>query len=160
MSKFGVNRLYSTTGFPRTLVVTSVLGCAFLAVNALFTPGTPHWLLMSTLLVGGIIRSFFFTGVNALVFADVDDRHASQATSINAVSQQLSVASGVAVGGGTLEVVSHLHGGALTLGDFHVAWIVVAIVAVASAIPFLRLPADAGHEVSGHRIRPIPKAAE
>jgi hypothetical protein len=45
----------------------------------------PHWLLMGALLFGGLTRSFFFTGVNALVFADVDEAHASQATAINAV---------------------------------------------------------------------------
>src|SRR5690606_40099887 len=33
----------------------------------------PLWLLMGALLVGGVTRSFFFTGVNALVFADVDE---------------------------------------------------------------------------------------
>jgi hypothetical protein len=115
---------------------------------------------MGILLVGGFIRSFCFTGLNALQFADVDDRHASQATSLNAVSQQLSVASGVAVAGGALEVLSHLHEGELMLADFHIAWIVVALVASGSIFAFMRLPADAGNEVSGHRMRPIPKAAE
>jgi EmrB/QacA subfamily drug resistance transporter len=160
LSKFGAERLYAAAGFPRTLIVTSVIGCAFLAINALFSPATPHWLLMAALLVGGLTRSFFFTGVNALVFADVDERQASQATAINAVSQQLSVATGVAVAGGTLELVSNMHGGELTLSDFHIAWVVVALVAVASAIPFLRLPPDAGSEVSGHRIKPMPKAVD
>jgi EmrB/QacA subfamily drug resistance transporter len=160
ISRFGANRLYTATGFPRTLTVTAVLGCAFLAINALFTPATPHWLLMLALLIGGLTRSFFFNGVNALLFADVDDRHASQATSINAVAQQLSVAAGVAVAGGALEILTRMHGGTPSLFDFHVAWIVVAVVAVSSVIPFMRLPADAGSDISGHRIQPLPKAAE
>jgi Na+/melibiose symporter-like transporter len=151
MSKFGAERLYQTFGFPRTLMATSMIGCGFLAVNALFSPATPHWLLMTALLIGGVTRSFFFTGVNALVFADIDDRHASQATSINSVCQQLSIATGVAVGGGALELASMLRGDGLTLTDFHIAWIVVALVAASSVIPFIRLPPDAGAEVSGHR---------
>lgn len=160
MSKFGAERLYAGVGFPRTLMVTSVLGCIFLAVNALFTPATPHWLLMASLLVGGLTRSFFFTGVNALAFADIDDKDASQATSINAVAQQLSVASGVAVAGGVLEIASHTHGGGLNLADFHIAWLVVAVIAVLSAIPFARMPADAGSGVSGHGAKLMPKPTD
>jgi len=157
LSKFGAERVYATFGFPRTLMVMAIVGCLFLAVNGLFTPAIPHWLLMASLLVGGLTRSFFFTGVNALVFADVDEEHASQATAINAVSQQLSIAAGVAVAGGALEVFSKLHGGRLELGDFHYAWFVVAAVAVCSAIPFLRLPPDAGSDVSGHRMKTVTK---
>ncbi len=157
LSKFGAERVYATFGFPRTLMVMSVVGCLFLAVNGLFSPAVPHWLLMASLLVGGLTRSFFFTGVNALVFADVDEERASQATAINAVSQQLSVASGVAVAGGALELFSNMHGGELVLADFHLAWFVVAAVAVCSAIPFLRLPPDAGSDMSGHRVKPIAK---
>ena len=159
LSKFGAERLYASYGFPRTLVAMSVLGCLLLAVNGFFTPAVPHWLLMAALLFGGLTRSFFFTGVNALVFADVDEAHASQATAINAVSQQLSIAAGVAVAGGVLEISSNFHGGELTLGDFHIAWFVVAAVAISSAIPFMRLPPDAGSDVSGHKIKTITKPA-
>jgi hypothetical protein len=75
------------------------------------------------------------------------------------VAQQLSVAGGVAVAGGTLEFTSNLlHGGELTLGDFHIAWFVVAVVAILSALPFFRLPPDAGSDVSGHGVKPMPKA--
>lgn len=115
---------------------------------------------MGALLLGGLCRSFFFTGVNALVFADVDEKQASQATAINAVSQQLSIAGGVAVAGGVLELSSNLHGGDLTLGDFHLAWFVIAAVAVCSAIPFARLPPDAGSDVSGHKVKSMPKSAD
>ena len=160
LSKFGVTRLFAAFGFPRTLMVTALIGSAFLAVNGLFSPATPHWLLMAALLVGGLTRSFFFTGANALTFADVDEAQASQATVINSVSQQLSIASGVAVAGGVLELSANLHGGELTLGDFHIAWFVVAAVAMCSAIPFLRLPPDAGSDMSGHHVKPLPKPPE
>jgi hypothetical protein len=33
-------------------------------------------------------------------------------------------------------------------------------VALLSALPFLRLPPDAGSHVSGHRVRPLPKPAD
>jgi EmrB/QacA subfamily drug resistance transporter len=158
ISKFGVQRLYRAFGFPRTLMLLALIGCAFLAINGLFMPNTPHWLLMASLFIGGLCRSFFFTGVNALVFADVDEAQASQATAINAVAQQLSIAAGVAVAGGVIEFTSNtFHGGELTLGDFHTAWFVVAIISILSAVPFFRLPPDAGSDVSGHGVRPMPK---
>ncbi len=149
LSKFGAERLFRRFGFPRALIATSAIGCAFLALNGLFTPAVPHWLLMASLLVGGLARSFFFTGVNALVFADIDDEKTSQATSLNAVCQQLSVAAGVAVAGGVLSLAAGSDGH-LTLSDFHIAWFVVAALAALSAVPFLKLPPDAGNEVSGH----------
>ncbi len=151
MSKLGVERLYQRWGFPRTLAVSAILGSTLLAVNALFAPGTPHWLLMAALLLGGVARACFFTGVNALGFADVPEKDASQASAINSVAQQLSIAAGVAVAGTTLEFSSSLRGAELALVDFHVAWVVVAGLAMLSAILFLRLPPDAGSNVSGHR---------
>jgi len=158
VSKFGVQRLYRTFGFPRTLVMLALIGCVFLAINGLFMPDTPRWLLMGALFAGGLCRSFFFTGLNALVFADIDEEHASQATAINAVAQQLSIAAGVAVAGGIIELTSNtFNGGVLTLGDFHIAWFVVAGISLLSALPFLRLPPDAGSDVSGHGVKPMPK---
>ena len=153
-SKFSAERMFAAIGFPRLLLVAGLASSALLAINGLFMPDTPHWLLMAALLLGGLARSFFFTGVNALSFADVDEQHASQATAINAVMQQLSIATGVAVAGAALEISSNSHGGELTLGDFHTAWFVVAAVSLLGVIPFLRMPPDSGSDVSGHRVKP------
>ncbi|WP_395010489.1 MFS transporter [Devosia sp.] len=158
-SKFLAERVYAAFGFRRVLLVSTTIGCVFLAVNALFTPGTPHLYLYLALLAGGLSRSIFFTGINALVFTDIEEHEASQATGINAVGQQLSVAFGVALAGGVLEISSGLGGGELRLEDFHIAWYVVAGVALLSVLPFLRLPPDAGSHVSGHRHTPPAKPA-
>jgi EmrB/QacA subfamily drug resistance transporter len=157
LSKFVAEAAYARFGFPRMLTATSLIGCLFLAVNGFFSPETSHVALMVCLLVGGIARSFFFTGVNVLGYADIAPADASQATAIAAVNQQISVALGVALAGGLLELTSSIHGGDLRLSDFHIAWFVVAAVAAVSAIPFLRLPPDAGNDVSGHRIPAQPK---
>jgi predicted MFS family arabinose efflux permease len=148
--------MYARFGFPRTLTAFSLLGTVFLALNGFFTPETPHLLLMFCLFMGGVTRSFFFTGVNVFGYADVDEKDASQATVIASVSQQISIALGVAVGGGLLEFTSRMHGGAPTLMDFHIAWFVVAGISIATAFFFLRLPPDAGADVSGQKPRPLP----
>ncbi|MGN6159720.1 MAG: DHA2 family efflux MFS transporter permease subunit [Devosia sp.] len=158
VSKFGATRLYARFGFPRVLAATSLLGCLFLAANGLFTPQTNHYFLMFVLFVGGLTRSFFFTGVNTFGYADIKEADASQATSIAAVVQQISVALGVAVAGGILEAATQIRNAPLDLFDFHIAWYIVAVLALISTVQFLRLPPDAGANVSGHRVRPMQKA--
>ena len=160
LSKFVAERLYARFGFPRMLTASAILGSVFLAINGAFTPETPHLLLMFLLFIGGLMRSFFFTGLNVFGYADIDEAEASQATAITAVLQQISVALGVALGGGLLEVASAMHGGPPTLGDFHIAWFGVAAVASISTIFFARLPPDAGQHMSGHKPTPLPAKSE
>jgi EmrB/QacA subfamily drug resistance transporter len=150
-SKFAAERVFASFGFPRVLAGAGIIACALLAINGTFEPATPHLFIYLVLLAGGVMRAIFFTGINALGFADVGEHEASQATAIIAVSQQLAIAVGVAVAGGALEVSSRLSGGELGLDDFHIAWFVVAGISLVSALPFLRLPADAGSDISGHR---------
>jgi hypothetical protein len=156
-AKFIAEKVYATWGFPRSLLATALVGCLMLAVNGFFTPETPHIFLYGALILGGLVRSTFFTGINALGYADIEEHEASQATAITAVSQQLSIAFGVALAGGVLELSSSINGTELSLGDFHLAWFIVAGVAALSALPFLRMPPDAGSAVSGHQVKPLPK---
>jgi EmrB/QacA subfamily drug resistance transporter len=158
-SKFVAEPVFAGFGFRRVLATAGILGCVLLAVNGTFVPETPHLFIYLVLLVTGLMRSIFFTGINALGFADVGEHEASQATAIIAVSQQLAIAMGVAVAGGVLEVSSRLGGGELGLDDFHMAWFVVAGISLLSALPFLRLPADAGSDISGHR-KQVPPPLE
>ena len=97
------------------------------------------------------MRSFFFTGVNALSYADIDDRQASQATSLGSVLQQISLALGVAFAALVLEGATLMHGTKLALSDFHFAFFVVAAMSLIGALPFLTMDRDAGAAVSGHR---------
>ncbi|RYE87727.1 MAG: MFS transporter [Hyphomicrobiales bacterium] len=158
LSKFVAERAFAAFGFPRVLVFTSIGACLSLSFNGFFTPETPHIILYGVLLAMGLMRSTFFTGVNALGFSDVEEHEASQASAITAVSQQLSIAFGVAVAGGALEVSAGMMGGKLSLEAFHAAWFAVAGISLLSALLFWRLPADAASDVSGHKIlKPPPK---
>ena len=158
-SKLVAEKVFAAGGFPRVLIVASIGGCMLLAVVGLFDPLTPRPYLYLVLLAVGLLRSIFFTGVNALGYADISEEEASQATAITAVTQQLSIALGVAVAGAVLELSASLTDGVLSLGDFHIAWYTVAGISLLSAIPFLRLPADAGSDVSGHK-RTVPPPIE
>lgn len=149
--KFLAAPILRLLGFRTVMIMAALVGAALIAVNALFTPATPYAVIIATLLAAGFLRSLFFTSNNALVFAEIDDRGAAQATALSSVSQQVSIALGVAVAGGVLEAATHLSGGVLGMGAFQIAFCVVAGLAAFAAAPFLRLPPETGQSVSGHR---------
>jgi EmrB/QacA subfamily drug resistance transporter len=151
MSKFLAERMFSRFGFPRVLGVAAAFGGLLIAAQGLFNAQTSVPLIMTVLLIGGVLRSMFFTGSNAIGYADISDEEASQATAIVAVAQQLSVAFGVAVAGAIVEISRHFSGGALTLVNFQIAFLVVGALSALAAIVYFRLPANAGSDVSGHR---------
>lgn len=157
--KFVARRVYETGGFRTVLTGAAVLGGVFIAINGLFTPATATWAILVILYGSGVVRSIFFTGANALAFAEIDEAGASQATAISAVAQQISIALGVAVAGGILEASTKLRGAALGLTDFHAAFFIVAAISALAAIPLLMLRPDAGSGVSGHKSK-AEKAAE
>jgi MFS family permease len=142
-----------TGGFRNVLLGAAALSSCFIAASALFTPETPHGVIIAVLVGAGFLRSLFFTSVNALVFADIDDKEASQATAIAAASQQIMVAIGVAVGGGILEGIHHVTGEPIGVEAFSTAFVLVGAISLFSLAPFLALPKDAGNSVSGHRVR-------
>lgn len=148
--KFIATTALRLAGFRTVLIVASLSGAALMAANAFFTPATPHWLIIVVLIAAGFTRSLFFTSSNALVFAEIDDRQASQATAIAAVAQQVSVALGVAIAGLFLEAHHMATGEEASLSAFFVAFLGVAALAASSVLPILRLAPDAGHAVSGH----------
>ncbi|WEX09128.1 MFS transporter [Chelativorans sp. AA-79] len=149
--KFAASTALRAVGFRYTLICAAVLGSMLIAANAFFTPATPHGTIFVVLVAAGFFRSLFFTSNNALVFAEIGNREAAQATAISAAGQQISIAMGVAVGGGILEAAGYITGTVLGPGAFVSAFLIVAFVSALAIVPFLRLPADTGSAVSGHR---------
>nr|WP_272212209.1 MFS transporter [Marinicella sp. W31]MDC2878121.1 MFS transporter [Marinicella sp. W31] len=150
-TKFVAPKVFSTFGF-RTVLITASLGAAVLTVTfAFFEATTPHIIILAILFTSGLFRSFFFTGVNALAYADIENRQASQATAMSSMFQQASFALGVAFAAVILELASHFTGGELTVTHFHIAFAVVALVSLVSVVPLIGLKRDAGAAVSGHK---------
>ena len=158
-TKFIARRVLNFTGFRTTLIVASIAGAVLTFANGFFTPETPVVVVSGVLLLAGFARSFFFTSVNALSFADIADHDASKATSMSAVLQQMSLALGVAVAGTILEVETRLTGTHLELRDFHIAFMIISVLTLAAVIPFLAMAKNAGASVSGHRLAIKEEAA-
>ncbi len=153
LMKFTASTVLRWFGFRQTLVVNCLISGVFLAACALFTPSTPHWLLLLTLLTGGFFRSLQFTALNAISYADVDPPRMSRATSFASVSQQMSGAVGVAVAAICVEAIQLGFGDTeLMARDLSLAFVLVAIVSSLSVFVFAGLKPDAGAAVSGRMV--------
>jgi len=157
-AKFVAEPILHWLGFRWSLVVATLLAVMGVAAMGFYSAETPLPLMLSFLVVTGFFQSIFWTATNAFTFADIDDKDAGQATAINQVGIQLSLAFGVALGGGVLEGLRLLHGGEPLLGDFHIAFFVIASVALVSTVMFFFLPKGAGQHLTGHRHRAAVEA--
>ena len=158
-AKFVSEQIIERFGFRLTFVIATTITAAGLVGMGIYAPSTPVPIMMTFLVVTGFFQSIFWTANNAFTFADIDDKDAGQATAISQVGIQLTVALGVALGGGTLELVRRTHGGEPVLMDFHIAFYVIAAVTLVSTAVFCFLPREAGAHLTGHR-RAMQAAAE
>ena len=136
-------------GFRIALSANALISSAMVAACATFVPGVPLAWILGVLLVGGFFRSLEYTSLNTIAYADMDRAQMSRATSLVAVSQQLSISVGVAIGAALVDLTLRWRGqGVITAADFQPAWIVVSLISATSAFLFWNMPADAGAEVS------------
>ena len=140
-------------GFRRLLIVNGVMASTVLLASSLFTPATPHLVITAVLLAGGFLRSLQFTSLSAITYAEVEPRQVGSATGMASVGQQVSVSMGVAVGAMVVELSEWWRGHSVPeTSDFSSAFVVVGLMSMLSSLLMLRLPADAGDEMSGRRL--------
>jgi EmrB/QacA subfamily drug resistance transporter len=143
-------------GFRKVLTANALVSSATVAACALFVPGISYLVMIAILGVGGFFRSLEFTSINTIAYAEVDHRRMSRATSLVSVSQQLSIAVGVAVGALVVDATLWLHGhSAITAADFQPAFVTIGVISATAAIIFARLPRNAGSELA--RLDPGPQ---
>jgi EmrB/QacA subfamily drug resistance transporter len=147
-------------GFKRVLVWNAVVSTLFIAAVILFTEATPAAVILAVLLIGGFFKSLQFTAINTIAYADIAERDMSKATSFASVAQQLSMSAGVAVGAAVLEferLGRDTH--EVMASDFPPAFLIVAGLAAASALIFMRLPKHAGSSLS-RKAHPVGEPQE
>jgi MFS family permease len=136
-------------GFRTVLTVNAVLSALFIAACGTFSLAMPFAAIIAILLVGGFFRSLQFTSVNALAYAEVPPARMSRATALAAVGQQVSLATGVAIGALAVETVVRWKGQAgIGISDFPPGFLLVALISASSAFIFARMPANAGAEMA------------
>ncbi|TMJ73267.1 MAG: multidrug efflux MFS transporter, partial [Alphaproteobacteria bacterium] len=142
-------------GFRRTLVGGAVLSAAVTASYALLSADTPAWIITVAVLISGCVRSIQYLALNTISYAEVPRSMLSRSTSVGGVVQQLARGFGVAIGAALLAMVAGSE--RVTVGDFRIVFLLVALIPLLSAFGFLRLGPDDGAEVSGQRTaQPAP----
>ena len=147
-----LNRL----GFRRVLVVNGILASAMLCACGLFRPETSHIVIIATLLVSGFFRSLQFTSLNAISYAEVEQKQMGHATSLAGMMQQLSLSLGVAIGGYLLQIVGLLNGRPATdVHNFYVAFVGVGLISASSVLDDVAAATQCGRG----DVRPRPSRA-
>jgi MFS family permease len=136
-------------GFRNALMANALISSVFVGACATFTPDTSLVWMLAILGIGGFFRSLQYTSLNTIAYADLDNHLLSRATSLVAVAQQLSIALGVAIGAGMVDLTMLYRGHTeIVAADFQPAWIVIALISSVSALLFWNMPPNIGAEVS------------
>lgn len=142
-------------GFKKLLLINGALNVLALVACALITPGTPVWLILLVLYLGGVFRSIQFTGISTLAFADVPSAQMSYANTLFSTATQLAVGLGISLGAIGIRIganVSEWLGMSTIPGiSFRLAFVVIALICLIGMVDTLRLVKDAGSAVSARK---------
>lgn len=141
-------------GFRKVLISTASAFAIFIGFLGFVTNATPLPLVIVVLIVAGAVRSLQMTALGGLQFADVPQDKMTGASTYASVNLQVTRAVGIALAALVLNTATALHGGVSGepgIGDFHIAFIGSALLAIAAVVRYLALPADAGAHVSAGR---------
>lgn len=149
------NQALRRVGFRRSLAVSAALTALATASWMLFGPKTPFWAIFAVLTLSGAARSILMTAMVSMTFADVPHRELGDATVLSNVLNQTTGAVAIGLAALILNLSSGARGAAghIDLGDCRITLAIMAVIGLSALPSFLRLPHDAGAEVSGHRPR-------
>src|SRR5579885_2402500 len=141
-------------GFRTVLLYNGGLSAAAVGGPALIGAATPDWVIFVAFLFAGLLRSLQYNALSTLQYAEVEPREMSAATSFASMIQQICNGGGIAAGALLMQLALLWRGAAadaLDARDIRVAFLAAGVLALAALPFYLRLAADAGAEVSGHR---------
>jgi MFS family permease len=146
------NPILTRFGIKAVLVWNGLIASTFIAACALVSPSlplVPTWIILA---LAGASRSMQFTGLTMVTFADVKPEQRQPAAVVSALTQQIGMGGGVAVGALLLTFSQRLHGSAtLTAPDFQAALVLAGVLSALAVVSYMSLAADAGDEISGHK---------
>jgi len=143
-------RVLNWFGFRPILVFNGVLAGAFIALCGIFEPGMSYALILPVLFIAGLTRSMQFTALQTIAFADINPEHRSSASTLSTIFQQIAAVLSVALATGVLQASGAIHRTTTLTGpDFAVAFVVMGSITIIAALGLVRLPRDAGSELSG-----------
>ncbi len=137
-------------GFRPVMVWIGFVATALLGTMAGFRPSWPMPAIYLVLIAGGFFQSLMFMAYNTIAYAEIPRPDMSAATSFYTTQQQMMLSLGIAISAAALGASMAVRGHAAPeLGDFSVAFLVVAGLAMVAPAISTRLDPDAGAELSG-----------
>ena len=148
-TKFLIPKMLQRLGYRGVLISNTVILGLLLMAFATIRIGTPIWLIVLQAFCYGALTSTQYTSMNTLVYADVPNASASNASSIASTLQQLSVSFGVAAAG--LTTVFFIPAGLkgdphAVVQGLHYAFLALGAFTILSTLVFARLKADDGSD--------------
>ncbi|MCV7210005.1 MFS transporter [Mycolicibacterium canariasense] len=128
-------------GIRSVLLVNGVASVGCFGLLAALRPGMPVALIAVVLYLSGALRSIGFTAYNSLAFSDVDGDELTHANTLNASVQELAAGLGIALAALLLSLLT----------SYALAFLVLGALMAVTLVETLRLPGDAGAQVSGSR---------
>ena len=127
-------------GYRRVLSCNAVLSGCGIALCAGFDRDTAVWLMALVLFAAGLVRSLQFSTLGAASYQDVPGERSAAASSLSAMSVQLTMALSVSLAGVLLGVLAGLEGRSETsVADIATVMLVCALVCGLSGGVFRRL---------------------
>ncbi|HEY1625029.1 MAG TPA: MFS transporter [Streptosporangiaceae bacterium] len=143
--------LMNRFGFRAVLTAATAGAAATMLAAACFTAATPLLLIVLVTLLSGVARSVGLSAYTTLSFSEVPPEEMPHANTLSATSQQLCSGLGVAVAAVALRAglpAARLFTGHPGAGDaYTVAFVVLALIALAATAGALRLHPEAGDAV-------------
>ncbi len=140
-------------GYRTVLVGNTILVGLMIMSFATVGIDTPLWRIVAQAFVLGFFTSMQYTSMNTLVYADVEGRDTSAASTIAATGQQLAISFGVAgaalIAALFLPVDRHGNPAAIVHG-VQQAFLVLGLMTIASSAVFLELQGEDGAGLSQH----------
>jgi EmrB/QacA subfamily drug resistance transporter len=147
--RFTFRPILRVFGFRWLLICNALLTGIYLIACGLFEFSTPLSVIILVLVIGGFSRSVQFTGVQALQYADMPTNLMSRATSFASMTQQLSQSFGVGLTALAVHLSLTWHDRTAILPeDVALGFFTIGLAALGSIIIFLRLPPQAGAELT------------
>ncbi len=150
-------RILARFGYRAVLVFNTVVLGGLISIFATVGAATPVWLIVVQAFAYGFFQSLQFTSMNTLVYADVGEEAAANASTIASTAQQLSMSFGIATASlvAAVFVPDRFHtSAAQMIHGVHEAFVVLGVATVLSSLVFRSLRAGDGSAISQHHDPP------
>jgi EmrB/QacA subfamily drug resistance transporter len=134
-----VNRALIRFGYRRLLFGNTLIVALLLALFALLGPHTPMLLIALLVFVYGGFMGMQYTVMNTLIYADLDVKYASMASSMASTTQYLSMSFGIALATLLMQTLLHGQGNDAYVMAFRWTVIVLAVITAVASRVFARL---------------------